>query len=80
MSDPTPLGPILDELGVHIHLSDSERVTEVLVLAKTVDLDDGDVSLYVVSNELDWIAQCGLHSAAGRVLADVARVDVEDDE
>ena len=64
-----PVGPILDELGVKVDLDEQDRITEVLVLAKTTDLDSGDVALIVVSNELDWIAQAGLHAAAAQVFS-----------
>lgn len=62
-----PIGPTLDELGVEIELDIDERVTEVLVIAKTMDLETGAVSLLITSNDLDWIQQWGLHAAAGQV-------------
>lgn len=69
MTDLRPAGPILDELGVKLDLAQQDRITEVLVLAKTTNLDNGDVALIIASNDLDWIAQGGLHFAAGQVLS-----------
>lgn len=73
MSEPSqdtehPAGPILTELGVTLMLNDTDRVTEVLVLAKVTNLDTGRVSLCTSSNDLDWIAQRGLVAAAQHML------------
>ncbi len=68
MSESRPAGPILDELGVTLDLAEHDRVTEVMVLAKTTDLATGDVALIIGSSDLDWIAQIGLHAAGGQVL------------
>lgn len=62
-----PAGPILDELGVTFELADDDRITEVVVLAKSTNLDTGDVALVISSNDLDWIAQAGLLAAAQQV-------------
>lgn len=62
-----PAGPILDELGVTFELADDDRVTDVVVLAKTTNLGTGAVALVVASNDLDWIAQAGLLAAAQQV-------------
>lgn len=67
MSEWRPAGPILDELGVKMELDDNDRVTDVLVIAKTTDLATGEVGLVIASNELDWITQAGLHTAANYV-------------
>ena len=67
MTDLRPAGPILDELGVTMELGEQDRVTEIVVIAKTTDLDTGDVALVIASNDLDWIAQAGLLAAAGEV-------------
>lgn len=63
-----PAGPVLDELGVTLDLDPHDRVTEVLLLAKTTNLETGDVALLVASNGLDWIAQAGLHAAYAQIL------------
>ncbi len=80
MADLRPAGPILDELGVELELSDHDRVTEVLVLAKTTNLENGDVALVIASNDLDWIAQAGLHAAAAQVYAATDRFDSRGDD
>lgn len=67
MTELRPAGPILDELGVTMELSEQDRVTEIVVIAKTTDLDTGLVALVIASNELDWIAQGGLLAAARQV-------------
>lgn len=76
-----PAGPILDDLGVTIGMDESDRVAEVLVVAKTVSMNTGDVALVISSNDLDWVAQWGLHAAAGHVFArpDVLRCRGEED-
>jgi len=63
MGDETPAGPILDELGVTLPLDDQDRVTEVLVLAKSTNLETGQAALIVASNDLDWVSQLGLVAA-----------------
>ncbi len=73
--DERPIGPLLDELGVTVPLHEQDRITEVLVLAKTTNLDTGDVALIIASNDLDWIAKAGLHAAYGRVISQLSRRD-----
>lgn len=66
--DGVPAGPILDEMGVRFGLDPDDRVTEVLVLAKTTDLATGAVGLNIAaSGGLDWVAQLGL-LIAGRLI------------
>ena len=72
-NDETPAGPILDELGVTLPLDDQDRVTEVLVLAKSTNLETGQAALIVASNDLDWISQLGLVAAYGQLPPDVER-------
>lgn len=62
-----PAGAILDELGVTFELADDDRITEVVVLAKSTNLGTGDVALVIASNDLDWIAQAGLLATAQQV-------------
>lgn len=59
-----PAGPVLDHIGVTVHLDDSDRITEALVIAKATNMDTGQVSLVIGGNDLDWIAMWGLHTAA----------------
>lgn len=63
MATDRPAGPIVDELGVTFQLDDDDRVTEVLVLAKTIDMGTGAVGLNIASSGLDWITQSGLVAA-----------------
>ena len=74
MTDAHPLGPIVDDFGVSLHLDPDDRVTDMLVLAKVTDLKTGQVRLSMASNDLDWIAKLGLLTAANVALMDV---DVE---
>lgn len=77
MTEPHPLGPIIDNLGITLHLDPNDRVTDVLVLAKVTDMETGQVGLSMASNDLDWIAKIGLLTAANVALMDV---DVETGE
>jgi hypothetical protein len=67
MSEWQPIGDVLNELGVKIKLDPTDRVVEVLVIAKIVDLAEEDAVpiLGVYGSEgSDWISQRGLlHSA-----------------
>ena len=69
--DGTPAGPLIDELGVTLDLEGNDRLTDVLVLGKTTDLEDGAVGLVIAaSSNLDWIAQAGLLAVAGQLIAE----------
>jgi hypothetical protein len=65
-----PIGPLLDALGVTIELEDNQQLTEVLVIAKSVDFtsDDPPALVLASSDGLDWIAGRGLMYAAQYVL------------
>lgn len=65
--DCQPAGPILDAMDVRLAMDATDRVVEVLILAKTVDMETGEIGLTVASNDLDWIAQAGLVAAYGQV-------------
>ena len=80
MADMVPVGPLLDELGVRGELEDQDRITEVLVIAKVLNLGSGHVGLLVASNDLDWIAQAGLHAAFTQVLDAPERGTTEDQD
>jgi hypothetical protein len=67
--DGVPAGPILDDLGVRLGIDDTDRVVEVLVLAKTLDLESGEVGLAMAHNGIDWIAKSGLLAAAQFVMS-----------
>lgn len=64
-----PAGPIVDELGVRFTMEPTDRITEVLVLAKTTNMTDGAVALSIAASPgLDWIAQLGLITAGRLVI------------
>lgn len=68
MTDGTPAGPILDGLGVNLELGEHDRVTEVLLVAKTHDMETGDIGMTITcSRGLDWIARAGLLATAQRI-------------
>lgn len=60
------LGQVIDELGVTADSLDADRmITDVIVLAKTVGMDAGDVSLYTAhSDGISWIEKIGMLRAA----------------
>jgi hypothetical protein len=68
VDEPSPVAQVLTDLGItDFELDDDERVSEMLIIAKITKLSDGQVSLLIRSNDLDWIAQAGLISAAHQV-------------
>lgn len=64
----TPAGPIIDELGVRFALHPDQRVTDVVILAKVVSMDDSTVALVMADSGIDWILKRGLMAAAGEIL------------
>ena len=60
------VGDLLDALGVEVELTDTQQVTEVVVIAKVADFgEDAGTALAVGwSKGLDWIARRGLMTAA----------------
>ncbi len=62
-----PVAEVAAELGLTMEHGEHDRVTEMLVLCKIVDMRTGDVALTVASNDLDWIAQAGLVAAYGQI-------------
>ncbi len=70
MSDSTPAGPLVDALGVTVAMDAHDRLTDVLLIGKTIDLEDGSVGLVIsASDDLDWISQAGLLDIARRLVA-----------
>jgi hypothetical protein len=64
-----PLGPILDNLGVVANLDAGEQITDVLVIAKISDFDNGHTAIGVYNNTgVDWVLKLGLLAAAREVL------------
>lgn len=84
MSDESrPIGRLLDDLGVTAPLGDNDRITEVMVIAKVVELDGADgvplLGIYTGSGT-DWITKRGLLHAAREVLEAVPPMLTPDDE
>ena len=63
------LGNVVDQLGVTLDISKTQRVTELFIVGKVMDLTDGQVYLVLGSNGLDWITECGLLDAAEKARA-----------
>lgn len=70
-----PIGPLLDELGVRIDIDPADRIVDVLVLAKVTDMETGRSTLTVATNDLDWIAQAGLHAAFALIQSGAERAE-----
>lgn len=69
MSD-QQVGAQLDALGVTLDLDDNQHLTDVIVLGRLSDAENGETALVIgASAGLDWIAQLGL-LAAGRLVAE----------
>lgn len=79
-----PIGSTIDGLGVHATLDENQHITEVLVLAKISDFEDGSTSVGIYNSAgMDWVAQLGLFRAAMLVLETAAfshSIPDEDDE
>lgn len=60
------LGQIIDDLGVTMEsLDDTCLISDVVVLAKTVRMDTGRVSLFTAhSTNISWIEKVGMLRAA----------------
>ena len=64
MSDPKPIGQLLDSLGVTSTIAPDDLPVSALVLLKVVDAD-GDVRLAAAwSDGMDWITRLGMLAAA----------------
>ena len=64
MSDPQPIGQLLDTLGVTSTIAPDDLPVAALVLLKVVNAD-GDVRLSAAwSDGMDWITRLGMLTAA----------------
>ena len=64
MSDPQPIGQLLDALGVTSTIAPDDLPAAALVLLKVVDAT-GDVRLAAAwSDGMDWITRLGMLTAA----------------
>ena len=84
MNDSVPAGPALDAIGAKLSLGADDRLTEALIIAKATNLDTGTVSLILGGSEdLDWIAMWGLHTAAREAISasgEPIQADDDDDD
>ena len=64
-NEPQQIGETIDRLGVHATLDENQHITEVLVLAKIADFNDGTTSVGIYNSAgMDWVAHLGLLRAA----------------
>ena len=69
----TPLGPILDQLGVSMDLDDDVLVASAVVVFTYYEPDDSRPHLALaVSESLGWIEQAGMLRLAERISSDCA--------
>ena len=74
-----PIGPVLDALDVTIDLDPEERLTDVIVIGRSMDFENGTAQLVVTGTKhTDWITKLGLFAAAKDMLNMVSIVDDED--
>jgi hypothetical protein len=63
------VGEIIDALGVKLDLSATQQLTDVIVVGRVVDFEDGNTGLMIGSSDgLDWILELGLLTAARQIL------------
>lgn len=84
MTEPNcaPVGPMLDALGMRVHLDEGQHLVEAILIAKVIDIRasprEGTSMVIGTSEGLDWVAQRGLLAAARDVLvADILHADPE---
>lgn len=61
------IGKVIDDMGVTLDLTSTQRLASVLIIGKVIDLKDGGSYLVIGSNQLDWIEIDGLLKAMDRV-------------
>ena len=77
----SPIGPMLDALGVTASMEANQQVTEAVVVCKISDFETGTVQLGIyLSDGLDWIAQRGLLTTAVHVLDSAGAIGFDDDD
>lgn len=63
-------GPILDALGVRLDLDEHQHLSEVVLVGKLINAEDGETALILTASDgTDWVAQLGL-LAAGRAVVE----------
>jgi hypothetical protein len=79
----SPVGPLLDALGMTLTLADDQYLVEAMVIGKLVRFDGAaaDTSLVLgASVGLDWVGQRGLLAVAADVLtAELCRPLTDED-
>jgi hypothetical protein len=61
---------------ISLDLSDDTMITGVVLLAKTVHMDSGDVGLYLATSDgVSWLEKLGMLRAAERIVSGVTRDD-----
>ena len=64
MSDPQPIGQLLDALGVTSTIAHDDLPAAALVLLKVVNADGGVRLAAAWSDGMDWITRLGMLTAA----------------
>lgn len=81
MGEDQPLAPIVDHLGVTHRFTDSQQVTEMVIIMKVLDFESGETHLGMSrSNGCDWIGQRGLIYSAVEVLSSVPPNDPNEED
>lgn len=73
------LGALVDALGITANLDDNDQIIDMVIIAKVVDADSSATGLGVYHNDIDWITQIGLITAARNVFERGDYEQVEDD-
>jgi hypothetical protein len=74
-----PFAPIVEQLGMRAELGDSDQVTAMIIIVKTVEFGTGEVGLgYYRSPGLDWIDARGMIATAQDILTTADRADDDD--
>ena len=72
----TPIGQLLDSLGVGAELDEGDLPTSAVVILSVLEPDDSIPRLVVASSEgLSWIEQAGLVRLAERITSDIPQAD-----
>jgi len=65
MTERESIGSVLESLGVNLNLPEHLAVTDVVLVAKVINMNDGHVNLAVAtSTNCDWLTHKALLAAA----------------
>lgn len=71
-----PAAPLLENMGIVLDLEDNQQVTDVLLIARVADFEDGTTALVLgASTGVDWILQRGLLASAQDVMGHAESAD-----